>query len=149
MGTVVLSDMISRLSLEVVGSYNKKTVELRNSNFNRPGLQLVGYFDAFPYGRVQIIGKVEMSYLNSLDKDTRKLRVVQYMDTDMPFIIFSRGYEVPEIFISSAKKHDIPLFRAYFTIVYFTLILYHNYKMNFSSQTLYNLVIAELHQRKE
>ncbi|MBE5816530.1 MAG: HPr(Ser) kinase/phosphatase [Clostridiales bacterium] len=112
MGTVVLSDMISRLSLEVVGSYNKKTVELHNSNFNRPGLQLVGYFDAFPYGRVQIVGKVEMSYLNSLGEDTRRLRVEQYMDADMPFIIFSRGYEVPEIFISAAKKHDIPLFRS-------------------------------------
>ena len=112
MGTVVLSDMVKRLSLEVVGSYSKKTVELHNSNFNRPGLQLVGYFDAFPSGRVQIIGKVEMSYLNSLDEKTRRERVEQYMDADMPFIIFSRGYEVPEMFITAAKKHEIPLFRS-------------------------------------
>ena len=37
------------------------------SNVNRPGLQLVGCFEYFDNDRIQIIGKVETSYLSNME----------------------------------------------------------------------------------
>ena len=63
MGKIVLADMVEKLQLETVFSSDKKEVDLPNSNFNRPGLQLAGFYEHYASQRAQIMGQAEISYI--------------------------------------------------------------------------------------
>ena len=64
---VRLPEMVEELGLEVVhcgADYETALVGIKD--VNRPGLQLAGYFDHFEPIRLQVMGNVEMSYLEKM-----------------------------------------------------------------------------------
>ena len=69
-GKVNLDDFCKEIKLEKI-YYQSTELNLANSGINRPGLQLHGYYEHFDANRVQVIGKVEVSYLLSLDPEVR------------------------------------------------------------------------------
>ena len=65
--TVPLTKVISTMKLEV--AYMPQVegeILVSSADINRPGLQLVGFFDYFDNQRVQLIGKSELAYLSQL-----------------------------------------------------------------------------------
>ena len=69
---VKLSKIVEELSLEKLFYLDEHDeVKIETSDINRPGLQLVGYFEYFGTDRIQIFGKVEMTYLAQLDDEKR------------------------------------------------------------------------------
>lgn len=112
MGEIKLEDVVQKLNLEVIFMGNHKTADIPNSNFNRPGLQLAGYFDYYAEKRVQVIGIMEMSYIMSLDEETRCKRVDDYFAHGLPFLVITRNLDVPECIIEAGKKFDISIFRS-------------------------------------
>ncbi len=76
---------------------------------NRPALQLTGFFDHFDSERVQIIGRVEAAYMETLDAETKKVRYDQLLSYDMPCIIFCRGEKPDQEMLDAAKKYRVPL----------------------------------------
>ena len=60
---------------------------------NRPALQLAGFFDEFDNDRIQIIGNVEFSYLNTLKPNDRLNRYRQVFMCDIPCIVYCRNLE--------------------------------------------------------
>lgn len=112
MGNINLLDMAKMLELETVCMGNAQSAYVPNSNFNRPGLQLAGYFDYYADKRVQIIGKAEMSYINSLSEEERKKRIDEYFRHGMPFLVITRGLPIPECILDSANEYNIAVFRS-------------------------------------
>ncbi|MBR4076366.1 MAG: HPr kinase/phosphorylase, partial [Lentisphaeria bacterium] len=47
-------------------------IKIKSKEISRPGLHLSGYFDFFDNRRIQIIGRIEYSYLNTLVFDEKK-----------------------------------------------------------------------------
>lgn len=78
-------------------------------DINRPALQLAGFFDHFDSERVQIIGRVEAAYMDTLEKLTRKERYEQLLSYNVPCIIFCRNEMPDEQMIQAARKYQIPL----------------------------------------
>jgi HPr kinase/phosphorylase len=79
---------------------------------NRPGLALAGYFDYFPWRRVQILGKVEMTYLRSLKPEIVRARITEILTKrGVPCIIVARRYRVPQELLEEADRLNVPLFR--------------------------------------
>ena len=65
---IKLSQLVDNLGLEIVHkSSDYENITLSSADVNRPGLQLTGYLEDFPYQRLQIIGSVEYTYLTGLD----------------------------------------------------------------------------------
>ena len=61
---VSLGDLIHEFNFEVVyGPEGFEKTEITKDDVNRPGLQLAGFFDYFDPNRIQIMGKVESSYV--------------------------------------------------------------------------------------
>lgn len=81
-----------------------------NNEVNRPSLQIAGYFDYFDVTRVQVIGRVEISYLSKMEKEERYNSLDKLFQTEIPCVIVTRGMEVPEEMIALADKYSIPLF---------------------------------------
>ncbi|MCQ4726445.1 HPr(Ser) kinase/phosphatase [Anaerotignum faecicola] len=98
-----LENMIPEISL------NGKM--LTSSDVNRPALQLAGYFDYFENDMVQIIGKVENSYLERLEPMFREDVLRKLFSFGFPCLVICNNIEMfPEIEIF-AKEFDVPVFR--------------------------------------
>ncbi|MBR5539622.1 MAG: HPr(Ser) kinase/phosphatase [Clostridia bacterium] len=76
----------------------------------RPGLALSGYFDVFDAERIQIIGRAEMSYLNSLSPEVFDSTVEAFMSKQPKAVVLTSSMSFPEKMLSCAKKYDVPLF---------------------------------------
>jgi len=62
--SVELGKIVTEFNLEpVCVSENYEKIRILTNEVNRPSLQIAGYFDYFYNNRIQIIGKVEFSYL--------------------------------------------------------------------------------------
>lgn len=81
------------------------------SDVNRPALQLAGFFDHFDSDRVQVIGRVEAAYIDTLDRETKLSRYEQLLSFNVPCIVYCRGLEPDSEIVEMARKYQIPLFK--------------------------------------
>lgn len=102
---IFMTTMIEKMDIEIVYMPEGIDYEIETTDINRPGMQLSGYYDHFPFERIQVIGKVEYSYYLSLDDETRKKRMDKYMSYDIPVIIITRSQEPDEVMMEAAKKY--------------------------------------------
>lgn len=112
MGSISIEDMLRELDLEVVYKGKSLSIDIETSDINRPGLQFAGFFDYFAAERVQVIGKVEMTYLDSMDPEIRSQRLDRFFGSGIPCVLISRDMEVPPYLIESAKKFGCPIIRS-------------------------------------
>ena len=67
MTTIPIDNIIKELDLEVIYCSDTQNLDIVTSDVNRPGLQFAGFFDYFASERIQVLGKVEMTYLETMD----------------------------------------------------------------------------------
>ncbi len=82
---------------------------------NRPALQLTGFYENFDADRVQIIGRVEHSYLLSLEEEQRKAALEEFFAHRVPCVIFCKGMEIFPEMLELGRKYDVPIFRTKIT----------------------------------
>ena len=109
---VKLSELVEKMELKnLTPTVELKGKEVSIPEVNRPALQLSGFFDHFDSDRVQIIGYVEYTYLQTLDYE-RKIKIYDELVTyKVPCIVFSRNLEPDKELIEKAAKQDIPIFQ--------------------------------------
>ncbi len=115
MYSVKVSKIVERFELEALTpeiEYAER--ELTQSDVNRPALQLAGFFDYFDPTRLQVIGKVEYTYLEKMSEEERFKcieRLLAYKE--IPCVVICR--EEISIFpamLACAKKNNIPVFKS-------------------------------------
>lgn len=107
MKKVKLKDLVETLDLEIVHkSTDYESVLIESQDINRPGLQLFGYMDSFPYERIQLIGQLEHNYYETLDTHTCYERFRGILSFDIPALIFSRGLEIRGDLLDLARHYD-------------------------------------------
>ena len=109
---VNVSQMMKALSLTELAPAPKPYLDIDTSDINRPGLQLAGYWDHFATERPQVLGKVETSYLSTLDPETRRQRLEKLVSYDLPCIIICRRIEDVDDLIQMAAERHIPVYRS-------------------------------------
>ncbi|MDP8218218.1 MAG: HPr(Ser) kinase/phosphatase [Candidatus Theseobacter exili] len=100
------------LKLDLVAGHSGMKRRIKVAEMNRPGLALTGFFKYFARNRVQILGKVEISYLKEMTVSLRKKRIKELFDQKIPAIIIARRYVPPQELIDEANNQDIPVFRS-------------------------------------
>lgn len=112
MFTVKISSVVKEFQLEeVCCPAFGGDIEITTSDVNRPGLQLSGYMEFFGTDRIQIIGKVEMTYLASLSPDDRLRKLDLFFRTGFPCVVIARNLEPFEEMLIVSKKYHIPIYR--------------------------------------
>lgn len=109
---VNLSAIINEFELEVI--YEGEDFANRRiyvDSVDRPGLQLVGYFQHFEHQRVQLIGHMEYGYLKGLSKDDRRKCFDDLFGYPIPALIYARGLEPFEECMEMAEKHGRTILR--------------------------------------
>jgi len=103
------------LSLELLTPELDLERQCDDSDLSSPGVALAGYVDRFPAGRMQVLGETELRYLNSLEPAVRRHRLDTLFKQDFPALFVTKGQEVPEELLASARAHGKPVFRSYLT----------------------------------
>ncbi|MFZ7121361.1 MAG: HPr(Ser) kinase/phosphatase [Eubacteriaceae bacterium] len=108
---ISIKEFCTDLNLEILHDGDEEHISITNSNINRPGLQLYGFYEHFDYDRVQIIGKVEYSYLDHLSLEDKHKKIDKFFTYSFPCLIIAWGLEVDEYMLELAKKHKKILLR--------------------------------------
>lgn len=108
--SVKLEELIEKNSLKnYTPDIDVKDIKITVPEINRPSLGLVGYFEHFPSERVQIIGYVEYTFIEQMDRN-KKLEVYEtLMSKKSPCIIFCRGLEPDADIIAAGEKYGVPV----------------------------------------
>lgn len=94
--------------LTVVGE--PAEIMISSADVNRPGLQFSGYYEYYDNDRIQIIGKSEDSFLETLSKEEYEERITKFFATKPPLVVIARGLEPTEFFIEQAVKNEVPVY---------------------------------------
>ena len=110
MASVSLKKVIERFKLEnLTPELDIEEVRIVQPDINRPALQLAGYFEHYEATRLQIVGYVEYTYMDSME-DERKLEIYnKLLSCPIPVIVFCRELQPDPLFLKIALEKKIPL----------------------------------------
>lgn len=99
--TFQLKNILPEISLE------GRTV--KKKEVNRPALQLAGFYQSFDNERMQVIGRVEHSFLLSLEEEKRKKAIRGFFAHQVPCLVICRDMEVFPEMLECAREFDTPV----------------------------------------
>ena len=104
---IPLTKIIEEFELEkIYETTDIESVMVTRTDVNRPGLQMTGFFDYFDDQRIQIMGKVEFTYLEKLSAEEREKRLETYFGHKFPALVVTRGLQVFPEMKELAEKYD-------------------------------------------
>lgn len=110
---VSLHTLAKEFQLEVAyEATDFEAIRLSVEDLARPGLQLAGYFDHFEPIRLQVLGNVELSYLEKLDVQERLRVLDRLFSYKFPALLVARNLWLPEECLAMAKKHNVSILRS-------------------------------------
>ncbi len=109
---VSMGKIISEFDLETLYMPDLPDNILVNcARVNRPGLQMVGFYDHYEQARLQIIGKVEHLFLSQLDREERSRRLADFFRSSPVGVIITTSIEMGTEVVELANKYRVPLLR--------------------------------------
>ncbi len=110
--TIPLSRVVDEFQFEkLFESEDYEDVLVTCADVNRPGLQIVGFFDYFDNHRLQILGKVELTYLSQFPYEKRYNLLKPLFEQKVPAVIITRGMQAGPEIIELAKENNVTLVR--------------------------------------
>lgn len=110
--TIPVTKIIEEFELEIIyEASDMDSVLIGTSDINRPGLQMAGFFDYFDDQRIQVMGKVEFTYLEQFGTDEREKRLDTFFAHPFPVLVITRGQQVLPEMIELAEKYGRTLLR--------------------------------------
>ena len=110
--SVSLSKIIDEFKLETIYLPDlPEDIMISCSRVNRPGLQLVGFYDHYEPARLQIVGKVENLFLSELEPEERHRRLEDFFRSMPAGVIVTSSIEIDPNTVATAEKYGVPLLR--------------------------------------
>ena len=110
--SVSLKKIVEDFKLEVLTNPDKiSDIQINNTDVNRPGLQICGFFDYFEETRIQVFGKVEHTYIEGLEPEERLKRFDELFSKNIPVLVISRNQEMFEEMKIASEKYGVPVLR--------------------------------------
>ena len=108
---VSLREIVEKMNLKnLTPEIDLSEREVNVPDINRPALQLTGYFDHFDSDRVQLIGYVEYTYLQTLKEEQKLALYSELFSHKIPCLVFSRDLDPDKELLEIAVKSDTPVF---------------------------------------
>ena len=144
--TVSLQKIIDEYQLEVIHTHkNPEEILIGENDVNRPGLQLMGFYEYFNPERIQIIGKMEFAYLSTIDEKTRRERLQLLFAQRLPALIITRELPYFAEMLELAKEYEVPLLRSKESTSNFTSGLIAFLNLNLAPRVTRHGVLIEIY----
>ncbi len=109
---IALSKIVEEFHLEVIVKPDDfEEIQIITPEVNRPGLALAGFFEIFEQDRIQLVGKAETHFLQSLDETAKRLSLQRFVDAKPVAILYTTGLPIDDIVIERAKEKQVPVLR--------------------------------------
>mgnify|MGYP002595973850 FL=1 len=110
MSHVNLTQIIEKMKLEnLTPEIDVKGIKITQPDINRPALQMAGYFEHYEATRLQIIGFVEYTYMESMTEERKQKIYNQLLSYPIPCIVFSRELHPDPLFLQIAQEKNVPI----------------------------------------
>ncbi len=110
--TVSLKSIVEEFSLEEIYlPLPAAEIFVDSTAVNRPGLQIVGFFEHFEPERIQIIGNVEHQYLEEMNGEKRARCLDEFFKHKPVAVVVTRSLEIFPELEAAAEHHKVPLLR--------------------------------------
>ena len=110
--SVKLTKVIGEFALETIYLPDlPENIDITCSRVNRPGLQIIGFYDYYEQARLQIIGKVENMYLSKMPKKERISKLDDFFRIQPSGVIYTSSLPIEDDIVALAEKHRVPLLR--------------------------------------
>ena len=83
---------------------------VKKKEVNRPALQLAGFYQSFDHERMQVIGRVEHSYLLSLGEEKRREAIRAFFSYKIPCLVLCRDMEIFPEMLEYGREFNVPIF---------------------------------------
>lgn len=80
--------------------------QILSPDVSRPGMALTGYMHRFLHERIQIFGETEITYLESLTPDQRRIAVERIFQAPVYCSIVTKGLPAPSELVRASAEHD-------------------------------------------
>ena len=109
--TVLLRTIAEEHGLQVLhASRDYETKKIVTYDVNRPAMQLAGFYNYFDPARIQIIGRVESTYLDTLSDAERLAAFERFMQFDIAALVICHGVQPFPECLEAAEKYDRTVF---------------------------------------
>lgn len=110
MASISLTKVIEKFKLEnLTPEIDISKIKITQPDISRPAMQLAGYFEHFVPIRLQIVGFIEYSYMNALEKEKQAEIFEKLLNNPIPGIVFCRELYPNDLFREIAIKYGVPL----------------------------------------
>ena len=110
--TVSFAKVIDQFHLETIYLPTlPEDIKIDCARVNRPGLQMVGFYDHYEPSRVQIIGKVENLFISQMDPEEKARRLEDFFRSKPVGVIVTSSIEIDPKTVDIAEKYEVPLLR--------------------------------------
>ena len=91
-------------------SSDYESAVVRTADVNRPAMQLAGFYNYFDPQRIQIMGRVESTYLDTLSIEERKKTFERFMQYDIAGLVICHGVPPFPECIEMARRYNRNVF---------------------------------------
>ncbi len=110
--SVTLGELIDEFAFIVENApEGYRDIVVYSDDVNRCGLQLAGFYDFFDNERLQMIGKVETTFLEHFTPERRLSSFEKLFKTNIPALIITRDIQPYPECLEMARKHGVALLR--------------------------------------
>lgn len=110
--SVKLSQIIEQFKLEkVFVTPQEEQIKILCPDVNRPSLQITGFYDYFDNRRIQILGKVEYTYLMKISPEERAKQLEMLFSHKIPALIITRNQDIIEGMEELSARFGVPVLR--------------------------------------
>ena len=86
-------------------------LDIQSPDLNRPGMQFCDFYEHFAWERPQLIGIVEMAYLEQQEPHERTSVLKKYFSYPLPCVIICRNLIPPPELLTLASSAGIPVYQ--------------------------------------
>ena len=109
--SVLLKTIAEEHNLKILhASKDYDTARIVTYDVNRPAMQLAGFYNYFDPKRIQIIGRVESTYLDTLSDADRLAAFERFMSYDIAALVICHGVQPFPECMEAAEKYDRTVF---------------------------------------
>jgi HPr kinase/phosphorylase len=117
--SIPLKQLVEEFNLSIAyQATDYEDIRVQVDEVSRPGLPLTGYFDHFEALRVEVLGNVEMSFLETQTPDQRRIIFDRLFAYKIPALVISRGQQPHPECVEMARKHNVTILLAQETTSY-------------------------------
>lgn len=109
--SITVQELVNELQIDVVCGEEYLDRKIVTSDISRPGLELTGYFNYYPYDRVQLFGRKETTFSQKMTPEEQGIVMRRLCHEETPAILFARDLVPPEAMLRVAKEKKVPILK--------------------------------------